>query len=67
MVRVNEVSGAIVDAAVKVHRILGPGCSSPSTRRRWLLLIPSAPLRLCAKSTNRDYGTVDVTLSRTVS
>ena len=25
MVRENEASGAIVDAAVKVHRILGPG------------------------------------------
>ena len=25
MVRENEISGAIVDAAVKVHRILGPG------------------------------------------
>jgi hypothetical protein len=51
--RLDDITGAIIDAAIKIHRDLGPGRSSRSMRSFWRALSNDA---VFACSANVRYG-----------
>lgn len=61
---INEVTGAIIDAAVKVHRALGPGllesayeaCLTYELRKRGLKAVAQVPLPIVYEEVRLDAG-----------
>lgn len=61
---INEISGAIVDAAYKVHRALGPGllesvyeaCLAHELRQRGFTVTTQASLPVCYEGLNLETG-----------
>jgi len=62
--RLNEISGEIVDAAIQVHTVLGPGllessyeaCLACELRERGLTVRTQVPLPLIYKTVRLEHG-----------